>query len=136
MGTAGKVLDLLDILTRLRPQAGLSEIARLSGLNKATYHRLLTEMDARGLVEQTGPAREYRLGPAVLKRAYLREASMPTRDAAMRVLPGLARATDKTAHLWLLVGGRRAGVPAAGQGAAHPVRPDARAGHRRCRHRR
>ena len=105
MGTVGKALDLLDIFTRPRPQAGLSEIARLAGLNKATCHRLLTEMESRGLVEQTGPAREYRLGPAVLKLAYLREAAVPTRDAALPVLQGLARATGETAHLSHLVGG-------------------------------
>ena len=105
MGTVGKALDLLDIFTRPRPQAGLSEIARLAGLNKATCHRLLTEMESRGLVEQTGPAREYRLGPAVLKLAYLREAAVPTRDAAMPVLQALARATGETAHLSHLVGG-------------------------------
>ncbi len=105
MGTVGKALDLLDIFTRLRPQAGLSEIARLTGQNKATCHRLLTEMEARGLVEQVGPTREYRLGPAVLRLAYLREAAVPTRDAAMPVLQSLARATGETAHLSHLVGG-------------------------------
>jgi DNA-binding IclR family transcriptional regulator len=105
MGTVGKALDLLDIFTRLRPQVGLSEIARLTGLNKATCHRLLSEMESRGLVEQVGASREYRLGPAVLKLAYLREAAVPTRDAAMPVLQALARATGETAHLSLLVGG-------------------------------
>ena len=105
MGTVGKALDLLDIFTRLRPQAGLSDIARLTGQNKATCHRLLTEMESRGLVEQVGPTREYRLGPAVLRLAYLREAAVPTRDAAMPVLQALARATGETAHLSHLVGG-------------------------------
>ena len=104
MGTVGKALDLLDIFTRLRPQAGLSEIARMTGLNKATCHRMLTEMESRGLVEQTGAAREYRLGPAVLRLAYLREAAVPTRDAAMPVLQALAKATGETAHLSHLVG--------------------------------
>ena len=105
MGTVAKALDLLNVFTRLRPQVGLSEIARLTGQNKATCHRLLTEMESRGLVEQTGMSREYRLGPAVLRLAYLREASVPTRDAAMPVLQALARATGETAHLSHLVGG-------------------------------
>ena len=54
MGTVGKALDLLDLFTHQRPSAGLSEIARLAGLNKATCHRLLTEMESRGLAEATG----------------------------------------------------------------------------------
>ena len=106
MGTVGKALDLLDLFTHQRPSAGLSEIARLAGLNKATCHRLLTEMDSRGLVEQTGAAREYRPGPAVLRLASLREAAVPTREAAMPVLRALAEATGETAHLSHLVAGR------------------------------
>lgn len=104
MGTVGKALDLLDLFTRQRPQVGLSDLARLSGLNKATCHRLLSEMESRGLVEQVGPAREYRLGPAVLRLAALRETAVPTRDAAMPVLQALARATGETAHLSLREG--------------------------------
>lgn len=104
MGTVGKALDLLDLFTRQRAQAGLSEIARLAGINKATCHRLLTEMEDRGLVEQVGPSREYRLGPAVLRLAALRESAVPTRDAAMPVLRALADATGETAHLSLREG--------------------------------
>lgn len=85
---------------------GLSQLARLSGLNKATCHRLLTEMESRGLVEQVGTAREYRLGPAVLRLAALRESAVPTREAAMPVLRRLAEATGETAHLSHLVAGR------------------------------
>jgi DNA-binding IclR family transcriptional regulator len=106
MGTVGKALDLLDLFTRSQPQHGLSHLARASGLNKATCHRLLTELQSRGLVEQTGPAREYRLGPAVLRLASLREATVPTRDAAMPILRRLAEATGETAHLSHLVAGK------------------------------
>jgi DNA-binding IclR family transcriptional regulator len=106
MGTVGKALDLLDLFTRAEPQLGLSHLARASGLNKATCHRLLTELESRGLLEQTGPAREYRLGPAVLRLSSLREAAVPTREAAMPVLRRLADTTGETAHLSHLVVGR------------------------------
>jgi IclR family transcriptional regulator, acetate operon repressor len=106
MGTVGKALDLLDLFTRAAPQHGLSQLARASGVNKATCHRLLTELESRGLVEQTGPAREYRLGPAVLRLSALREAAVPTREAAMPTLRHLAEATGETAHLSYLVAGR------------------------------
>jgi DNA-binding IclR family transcriptional regulator len=106
MGTVGKALDLLDLFTRAEPQLGLSQLARASGLNKATCHRLLTELESRGLLEQVGPAREYRLGPAVLRLSALREAAVPTREAAMPVLRRLAESTGETAHLSHLVAGR------------------------------
>lgn len=85
---------------------GLSQLARASGLNKATCYRLLTELESRGLLEQVGPAREYRLGPAVLRLSALREAAVPTREAAMPTLRRLAEATGETAHLSHLVAGR------------------------------
>lgn len=106
MGTVGKALDLLDLFTRAQPQLGLSQLARASGVNKATCYRLLTELESRGLVEQTGPAREYRLGPATLRLSALREAAVPTREAAMPALRRLAEATGETAHLSHLVAGR------------------------------
>lgn len=106
MGTVGKALELLDLFTHRQPQMGLSQIAREAGLNKTTCHRLLTEMQGRGLVEQTGPAREYRLGPAVLRLASLREAAVPMREAAMPILRALAESTGETAHLSHLVAGR------------------------------
>ena len=106
MGTVGKALDLLDLFTRSAPQLGLSQLARASGLNKATCHRLLTELESRGLLEQTGPTREYRLGPAVLRLSALREAFVPTREAAMPILRRVAEATGETAHLSHLVAGR------------------------------
>lgn len=106
MGTVGKALDLLDLFTRAQPQLGLSQLARASGVNKATCHRLMSELESRGLVEQTGPAREYRLGPATLRLAALREAAVPTREAAMPTLRRLAEATGETAHLSHLVAGR------------------------------
>jgi DNA-binding IclR family transcriptional regulator len=106
VGTVGKALELLDLFTHRQPQMGLSQIARASGLNKATCHRLLQEMEVAGLVEQTGPAREYRLGPAVLRLASLREAAVPTREAAMPALRELAEITGETAHLSHLVAGR------------------------------
>ena len=103
MGTVSKALELLDYFTKSRPLIGLSDLARLADLNKATCFRLLTELAENGFVEQIGTGREYRLGPTVLRLAALREAQVPTRDAAMPVLQALAQHTGETAHLSLLM---------------------------------
>ena len=73
-------------------------------MNKATTHRLLGELAAHGFVEQVGSGREYRLGPAVLRLAALREAAVPMRELAQTVLAELAAATGETAHMSLLQG--------------------------------
>lgn len=104
MGTVSKALDLLDLFTRSRPQIGLSDLARLADLNKATCFRLLSELATFGLIEQVGTSREYRLGPAVLRLATLREAHVPMRDAAMPILQSLAQSTGETAHMSLFMG--------------------------------
>lgn len=106
MGTVSKALDLLGCFSHLRPRFGLTELAKLSGTNKATCFRLMSELQEFGYVEQIGAGREYRLGPAVLRLAALREAHVPTRETAMPVLEALARATGETAHLSLLMGGQ------------------------------
>lgn len=105
VGTVSKALDLLDLFSRAQPRIGLSELSRQAGVNKATCFRLMSELQSRGLVEQVGAGREYRLGPAMLRLAALREAEVPTRDAMQPVLLALARATGETAHLAQIVAG-------------------------------
>lgn len=106
MGTVGKALELLDLFTRVRPQVGLSDIARLSGVNKATCHRLMTELESYGLVEQVEPSREYRIGPAVLRLAALREETVPYKSIVQPVLSQVTESTGESAHVSMLVGGR------------------------------
>ena len=106
MGTTSKALTLLDCFTRSRPQIGLSELARLSGANKATCYRLMSELVEHGLAEQVPGSKEYRIGPAVLRLAALREATVPTREAALPLLQALAAATGETAHMSHLVAGQ------------------------------
>lgn len=106
MGTTSKALTLLDYFTISRPQIGLSDLARLSGANKATCYRLMSELMEHGLVEQVAGSKEYRIGPAVLRLAALREATVPTREAALPLLQALAVATGETAHMSHLVAGQ------------------------------
>lgn len=106
MGTTSKALGLLEFFTRARPSVGLSELARLSETNKATCFRLMSELVEHGLAEQVAASKEYRIGPAVLRLAALREATVPTREAAVPVLQALAAATGETAHMSHLVAGQ------------------------------
>jgi DNA-binding IclR family transcriptional regulator len=106
MGTTAKALSMLDYFTRQRHLIGLSELARLSGVNKATCFRLVSELVDSGLLEQETASRSYRIGPAVLHLAALREATVPTREAALAVLRQLAQSVGETAHLSHLVAGR------------------------------
>lgn len=104
MGTVTKALNLLSFFTQNRHEIGLSDLTRLSGLNKATVYRLMGELQAAGFVEQVGPDRAYRLGPELLRLAALREAAVPILSVSRGILDRLCDATGETAHLSLLRG--------------------------------
>lgn len=104
MGTVSKALSLLGYFSRTRSQIGLSEMARLSGQNKATVFRLMTELAEQGFVEKIESERSYRLGPVFPRFAALRDAAVPMRDVAQKVARQLSESTGETAHVSLVEG--------------------------------
>ncbi|UWQ54653.1 IclR family transcriptional regulator [Leisingera caerulea] len=104
MGTVSKALSLLTHFNHGRTGIGLSDLTRLSGMNKATVYRLMGELQESGFVEQTDDDRMYRLGPQVLRLAALREAAVPILSVSRRVLRDLSDETGETTHLSLLQG--------------------------------
>lgn len=99
MGTVSKALSLLTLFNHTRPEIGLSDFTRLSGMNKATTYRLLCELQAQGFVEQVGTDRAYRLGAEILHLAALREAAVPLLTVARETLARICAATGETAHM-------------------------------------
>ncbi|MCB1405593.1 MAG: IclR family transcriptional regulator [Rhodobacteraceae bacterium] len=104
MRTVEKALRLLDLFDDQHPDLGLSELARLSGVDKATVLRMLNDMAATGLVEQDTQTRHWRLGAGLLRLARLREAAFPVSRVLTPILEHLAQATGETAHASLLAG--------------------------------
>lgn len=99
MGTVSKALSLLGFFNHQRTEIGLSDLTRLSGMNKATVYRLMQELQAQGFVEQAGEGRAYRLGSEVLRLAALREAAVPMLSVSRDVLDRLSEVTGETAHM-------------------------------------
>ena len=104
MGTVSKALSLLNHFNHGRPEIGLSDLTRLSGMNKATVYRMMSELQESGFVEQAGNDRSYRLGSQVLRLAALREASVPILSVSRRILRELSDATGETTHISLIQG--------------------------------
>jgi DNA-binding IclR family transcriptional regulator len=104
MGTVSKALSLLNFFSHTQTEIGLSDLTRLSGMNKATVYRLMSELQESGFVEQAGADRAYRLGPQVLRLAAFREASVPILSVSRRVLRDLSDATGETTHVSLVQG--------------------------------
>jgi len=104
MLTIDKAIRLLDFFDESRPEIGLSEMARISGLEKATTHRLLTCLAGHGLLEQHPGTRAYRLGVGLLRLARIREATFPVETVIQPFLASLTERTEETSHLSLLTG--------------------------------
>ncbi|MCV2869279.1 IclR family transcriptional regulator [Defluviimonas sp. WL0002] len=102
--TVAKALTLLDQFSEDTPEVGLSDLARRTGLDKATVHRMMSVLADAGLVEQRGAARLYRLGPGVLRLARVREKSFPVTAIFQPALDSLASKTGETAHASLISG--------------------------------
>ncbi|MCV2887855.1 IclR family transcriptional regulator [Ruegeria aquimaris] len=106
MGTVTKALSLLGLFSHARLEMGLSELTRLSGMNKATVYRMMSELQAAGFVEQLDGDRAYRLGSELLRLAALREAAVPLLSVSREVLRHLCEVTGETSHMSLQRDGR------------------------------
>jgi IclR family transcriptional regulator, acetate operon repressor len=99
-----RALSLLDLFSESSPEIGLSDAARLSGHDKATVHRLLNTLRESELVEQDQTSKLYRLGPAVLRLARVREKSFPLVSVVQPLLNRLTQRTGETSHLSVYTG--------------------------------
>lgn len=104
MGTISKALNLLGFFSEDRPEIGLTEFRKLSGQDKATVHRHLTELAESGFLEKNPISRAYRLGPAILRLAALREMLFPTRQALAPLVDQMAEHLGELVHVSLLDG--------------------------------
>lgn len=110
MQTVDKAMHLLNMFTVQQPEIGLSELARMSGFDKAATRRFLVALMNHQFIEQNPTTRDYRLGVGFLKLSKIREATVPLESI---VLPSLARLRDKigeTAHGNLLINDRLSAI--------------------------
>jgi IclR family acetate operon transcriptional repressor len=100
---AGAVDKTFDVLEALVEHSRLADIAVATGLPKATVHRILQVMVARGLARPTGDG-GYVSGPRLLALAgrVMRRLDLPARVRPL--LDELQRRTGRTVHLALLTG--------------------------------
>lgn len=105
MGTITKALKLLDYLSVDRPDLGLAEFTRLAGQDKATVYRHLTELTRNGFLDLDPSTKRYRMGPAVLRLAHVRETTLPARDAIAPIAKQLSRDIGELVHVSILRGG-------------------------------
>ncbi|MGI9356700.1 MAG: IclR family transcriptional regulator [Rhizobiaceae bacterium] len=104
MSSAAKTLSLLSYFTAERPEISLSQFYRLTKRDKATTYRHLQALEGMGFVEKNSMTKRYRLGPAILQLAQLRETTVPRKAGVKGPLQQLANGTGETAHASVLSG--------------------------------
>lgn len=102
-----RAVALLRCFDGRKPELGISELSRSTGLSTSTVHRLLAAMQENHLVRQTGTKR-YGLGPLLLQLANSGAMPRSLREAAMPFMTDLRDEFDETIGLHeLLASGQR-----------------------------
>lgn len=99
MSTVGKAMALLDAFDMERGDLGLTELAVRTGHDKATTRRLLIQLAESGMIEHDPITRRYRLGPAIVRLARIRDSHFPFLEIARPFVQSLADKTGETTHL-------------------------------------
>jgi DNA-binding IclR family transcriptional regulator len=102
MGTISNALNLLGYFSEERHDIGLTEFRNLTGHDKATVYRYLSELEANGFLEQNAENKSYRLGPAILRLAAVRERSFPARQAVEPYVDRMSSELGELVHVSLL----------------------------------
>ena len=98
-----RAVAILRCFDGRRPELGISELARSTGLSTTTVHRLLGAMQKNHLVRQTGTKR-YGLGPFLLQMANSGAVPRTLREAALPFMTDLRDEFDETVGLHEFIG--------------------------------
>lgn len=101
-----RAVAILRCFDGRKPELGISEISRSTGLSTSTVHRLLGAMQENQLVRQTGTKR-YGLGPLLLQLANSGAMPRSLREAALPFMTDLRNEFDETIGLHELHGDHR-----------------------------
>ncbi len=96
-----RALEILNLLGKSSRELGITELAKVLGVQKSTVHSLLQTMLARDFVQQTESGR-YALGVKLLQLGELFAQRLDIRTVAKSILTQLADETGKVALLAVL----------------------------------
>ena len=98
-----RAVALLKLFTDVRPEWGLTEVARAAGLNKTTAHRLLSALTREGLLARSATTEAYRLGPEAIALGARALRANDLRTVSRIYLEDLVKRSDETATVEVLV---------------------------------
>lgn len=99
-----RALDLLEVFPRHGPELGLTQIASLLNLNKATAYRLLATLEERGYIERAFGSRKYRLGVRAFELGLYFQSQLEVRRLALPSMQDMVAQTGEAAFLCMREG--------------------------------
>jgi IclR family transcriptional regulator, KDG regulon repressor len=99
-----RALDVLEVFPKHGPELGLTKIAGLLQLNKATAYRLLSTLEERGYVERALGSRKYRLGVRAFELGLYFQSQLEVRKLALPSLRSMVEQTGEAAFLCIQEG--------------------------------
>jgi len=92
-------LEILDLLGKDREDVGVTELAGLLGVDKASASRLVATLARHGYIEKDPSTRRCRLGPRLVALGRRQLSQLPLHEAAAPFLQALMERTGECAHL-------------------------------------
>jgi DNA-binding IclR family transcriptional regulator len=99
-----RALDLLEAFPQYGPEIGLSEMASLVKMNKATVYRLLSNLEERGFVVRSAANRKYRLGVKVFELGSYFQNQLEVRRMGLHFLHQMVKSSNESAFLCIQEG--------------------------------
>lgn len=103
-GVLAHLCAILDCFTMERPEIGVREVARMTGLTTSTVGRLMSDMKERGILAQNPGTRGYSLGMRLLTWTGVYLTTMDIRTVSQPIMAELQQSTQETISLYLLDG--------------------------------
>jgi len=120
MKSLDKALDILELFLEADEDISLSDLARMSGLDKSTVNRITTAFVRRGYLKQQGKRGKYSLGAKFLDYSGIVKKRIRIRDLAIPHMTKLAASANESVILATLDG--QQAVHSETVHANHPLR--------------
>ncbi len=99
MTTIEKAIDVLEIFLTRDDEISLSELARLSGLNITTTHRIVVTLAKRGYLSQKQKRQKYSLSTKFLQYSNVLSRRMKIRDIAFPIADALNKMVGESVNI-------------------------------------
>lgn len=97
--SVARALDLLEAFPKFGPEIGLTSIAEQLNMSKATAHRLLATLEARGYIARSADGRKYRLGVRSFELGSYFQSQLDVRRLALPYMMAMVEETGESAFL-------------------------------------